>query len=220
MDKQTYHPQQDVFRLIDGIKQPVTPYRFGQGEAPIKKIQATKEPTAPKGPYIKSIVFDGRTLTTTAINAEGEEITQKLPAVSGNQLEGKRFDYSEEQQKIPNVGPIPEGTYTINPQEIQRPAGMDNLLGKIGRGRFPGGESRWGSGRILIHSSEEQKEKTGRDGFTIHGGNEPGSRGCIDLTEHNDKFLDFVKKYRGQEQKEVPLEVKYPEENKEVVLED
>ena len=34
----------------------------------------------------------------------------------------------------------------------------------------------------------------GRSGFSVHGGVEPGSAGCIDLTNHIDVFTQWFEK--------------------------
>ena len=225
MDEQNYHPQQDVFRLIDGKKEPIQPYRFSDGRE--KTSQSKKQ--ADMGAHIESIVFDGKTLTTTAVNENGEKVTQQLPAVSGLNPE-KPFSYSPLRQRLPDGGPIPEGNYTVNPQEIQKPTLAQDALGRVGKkvnswlnrnesedwkfptGEYPGGRTSWGKERTPIKNDPAVTQNTGRDNFFIHGGKEPGSGGCIDLTKHEKSFFDFLRKYRGKEQTEVPLTVKYPSE--------
>ncbi len=128
MNKQNYHPQQDVFRLIDGKKEPIQPYHFSDGRE--KTSQSKKQ--ADTGAHIESIVFDGKTLTTTAVNENGEKVTQQLPAVSGLNPE-KPFSYSPLRQRLPDRGPIPEGNYSINPQEIQKPTLAQDALGRVGK---------------------------------------------------------------------------------------
>lgn len=225
MDENRYHPQQDVFRLIDGKKEPIEPYRFGQGGSKHKdETQKT-----PKGPYIKSILFDGKNLTTRAVDEKGKEITQKLPAVSGEPRFGGEFDYSKYRQDRWG-GPIPEGAYSINPQEVQRPTLKDDLVSAANNvadalskdpdrepfGKYPGGRESWGDCRIFIQTPAGQKAKTGREKFFIHGGDVPGSAGCIDLLHNDKKFCGFIEKYRGKNQRKVPLTVAYPEDVKDV----
>ncbi len=220
MDKIKYHPQQDVFRLIDGKKQRVTPYRFGQREQ--ENLSAPKPQQQPlKGPYIKSIVFNGIYVITTAVDEKGKEIVQELPAVSGEPRFGDEFDYSKYRQELLS-GPIPEGNYKINPQEVQRPTLKDDVVSLAGGlihkdiGKFPGGRRSWGDCRIAISQSDKQAKETGRGNFFIHGGDEPGSLGCIDLQHGEKAFCGFIEKYRGKNQKEVPLAVKYLDEVKDV----
>ncbi|MBR3632774.1 MAG: DUF2778 domain-containing protein [Elusimicrobiaceae bacterium] len=225
MNKQNYHPQQDVFRLIDGKKESIQPYRFSDER---ERMSQPKKQAA-TGTHIESIMFDGKTLTTTAVNDQGEKTIQQLPAVSGLNPE-KPFSYSPLRQRLPDRGPIPEGNYFVNPQKIQKPTLAQDVLGRVGKkinsvletipikkrkfptGRYPGGRTSWGNERTPIKNDPEVTKNTGRDNFFIHGGKEPGSGGCIDLTNHEKSFFDFLRKYRGKEQTAVPLTVKYPPE--------
>lgn len=203
-----YDPQKDVFNIIDGKKQPVKPYDMTG-----KKKQE---------PHLESLRFDGERLTAFAVNKEGRHFSFSLPADSGFPLDKNNsvFDYSRQRQKQKDEGPIPEGTYTVNPQEIQHPNLIDEAIGMAGAfakkklGRFPGGSIPWGNCRISIEKTPEQAKKTERDGFTIHGGKRRGSAGCIDLTDKDEKFCEFIEKYRGKNQTSVPLKVEYPQNKK------
>lgn len=202
------HPQRDVFRIIDGKKQMVEPYLFSTPEE-------TGRANLKSSSHIESIAFDGETLTTKAIDEKGREIIQRLPAVSGKKIDGL-FDYSSERQKIKEKGPIPEGRYRVNPQKIEKRTLKDDTIGIVGSlvnikkvGRFPGGRYAWGDCRLEIQQTAQQKKESGRSGFSIHGGKQPGSAGCIDLMDKDKDFCSFLEKYRGVEQKEVPLEVQY-----------
>jgi len=56
----------------------------------------------------------------------------------------------------------------------------------------------------------------GRDGsFTIHGGNDPESAGCIDVTSNDWKLKDYL---RVLPQKEIYIVTKYPERNVSVTI--
>ena len=50
-----------------------------------------------------------------------------------------------------------------------------------------------------------KNEMYGRGNFYIHGGNEPGSEGCIDLTNKNQNFHTFLRLYK----RDIKLIVKY-----------
>lgn len=203
-----YNPQKDVFNIIDGKKQPVNPY-----DTSGKKKQE---------PHLESLRFDGERLTAFAVNKEGRRFSFSLPADSGFPLDENHsvFDYSPQRQQQKDEGPIPEGTYTVNPKEIQHPNLIDEAIGMAGAlakkklGRFPGGSIPWGNCRIPITQTEEQAQKTKRDGFSIHGGKRRGSAGCIDLTDKDEKFCEFIEKYRGKNQTSVPLTVEYPKNRK------
>lgn len=77
-----------------------------------QKQQGAKE----KNPSMSSY-FDGRIFTIR--QDDGNIIyRESYPAAAGKKNENGEFDYSRERQRIPGVGPIPEGTYWINPQRI------------------------------------------------------------------------------------------------------
>ena len=215
-----YHPQLHVFRIINGEMVRVKPYRFTPYNEELHYANE-KAQQEPQGPYIKSILFDGVDLVTTAVDKNGETVEQFLPAYSGTPRFGTEFDYSKYRQERAE-GPIPEGDYSINPQEVQRPTLKDEVAALAGDildediGRYPGGRYSWGNCRISISQSEEQKKETGRDHFFIHGGEENGSAGCIDLVDRDSDFCEFIEKYRCIEQSHVPLKVKYLDAVKDV----
>ena len=125
-----------------------------------------------------------------------------------------------------SVGPIPEGQYSVNPQQIQRWKDLTfpNQVGStfspiIGRARsffdsqnkvgaWPGGTMAWGHTRVQINPQSVLNPKTGatRSGFFIHGGMQAGSAGCIDLTSCNEVFFRSFASIVGP----VPLYVQYP----------
>ncbi|MFI3320946.1 MAG: DUF2778 domain-containing protein [Rikenellaceae bacterium] len=164
------------------------------------------------------IQYDGQFLTANAydISEEGDTITQKSfkrKAYSGRPENGI-FDYSVENQATRGSGPLPEGSYYINPQKIQRynPSVLENTIDHIGgalgqihpklkRGTRPGGTTSWGNGLIDIYPNEVEVDYNGkkikRDKFTIHGGTEPGSAGCIDLLDNDEEFFDFIDTNKG-----------------------
>ena len=85
--------------------------------------------------------------------------------------------------------------------------GLTKAVG-VDAGLFPGGRIAWGEGRINILPKEVIIDGVKRDKFTIHGGWEPGSIGCIDLGDNESDFFKFVEKYRNK-QDSIPLSVKY-----------
>ena len=136
-----------------------------------------------------------------------------FPAVSGKPIEGQKdiFDYSKERQKMKNVGPIPEGNHEVDLGSIryrEREPWLTRKLGLIGRGNFPGGKDAWGQAHIDINLDPKVSKETKRGGITIHGGTAPGSKGCIDLVNHDKAFLEKLEQLKGDQTK-VPLEVDY-----------
>ncbi|MFI3314997.1 MAG: hypothetical protein R3Y04_04980 [Rikenellaceae bacterium] len=84
------------------------------------------------------ISYDGDYLTANAykISPQGDTINQQTfrkKAYSGRSQDGK-FDYSLENQATRDIGPLPEGNYYINPQNIQRynPSLIENAVDHIG----------------------------------------------------------------------------------------
>ena len=68
---------------------------------------------------------------------------------------------------------------------------VEALWQELGRGTWPGGQSSWGCHRIWLEPMDGT-DVHGRSGFSIHGGEDPGSAGCIDLTSPMD---DFIKRF-------------------------
>jgi hypothetical protein len=139
-----------------------------------------------------SLSFDGTKLTIM-----GAGFTKSYSAVSGQRKNGN-FDYSVERQKQKVSGPIPAGSYWIRPDEL-----WTNAWYK--RGSY----SAWGNYRITIHP-RKNTDTYGRGGFFIHGGDTPGSIGCIDVAKDMDQFIDDLMKQVGRDKScHIPLEVRY-----------
>ena len=154
-------------------------------------------PKAPAcGKSVITLLFNGKELILT-----GGIKTKKVytyTADSGKPNELGRFSYSKERQKTPYKGPIPEGEYWINPKEFWENAWYKSAS-----------ESAWGSHRITIHPYPKSKTY-GRGGFFIHGGDIPGSAGCIDLTTNISQFYkDIKKEINGNTNCYIVLKVKY-----------
>lgn len=208
-----YNPQDDVFQLIDGKRVPVKAYDLRAAQSrPGKKRPDSPSKTKGTGKEADlSLEFNGRMLTLRV--DDGKTITRhSVPAVSGKANEDGSFSYDKDRQKIPKVGPIPEGTHQVEVGDVQRikDTGIANrTLGKIGLGLFPGGERSWGTGRVWITTPEDiQQRNNGRKGFSIHGGAAPGSAGCIDVVDKDERILGLIEKHRGSKTS-VPLTVDY-----------
>ncbi len=75
---------------------------------------------------------------------------------------------------LSNEGPIPIGKYHLMPKELSDPNHFRDYVRNLG------GYSDWGDWRITIHP-DSKTDTHGRKGFFIHGGQRPGSKGCIDV---------------------------------------
>jgi hypothetical protein len=136
----------------------------------------------PSLPHCGSITlkFDGEWLT---MQVGGE--TTRYHAVSGRPT-SSGFLYDEPRQHLPREGPIPAGTYWIRPSELQVNAWY--------RMRNP--TSAWGNYWITIHPFMTTETFT-RGGFFIHGGDTPGSAGCIDLWNDMNRFAADLQRAVG-----------------------
>ena len=124
---------------------------------------------------------------------EGNVVAKYL-ATSG----GRGSIFSD--QDITGYGPIPEGRYWIDPALTDvwhwwDPYDYDWWFKT----------SAWGYYRTPLEPIDPQK----RGGFFIHGGLFPGSAGCIDLTNRNEDFHDWLELYDAP----LLIEVKYPKKD-------
>lgn len=156
--------------------------------------------------------FDGTSMNLhSQTNKEGNlaPATLSLPAVSGRPNDAGKFDYSQKREAMPDVGPLPEGNYTLDPAKIRLLTLKDDVVGKTMAwtqlfdekvGAFPGGSSAWGLGRMPIDPSVVQvfdpstSTFISRSGFTVHGGTSPGSAGCIDLMRGEMLFFNKLQR--------------------------
>ncbi|MFG6417224.1 RHS repeat-associated core domain-containing protein [Roseateles sp. DC23W] len=83
-----------------------------------------------------------------------------------------------------NVGPIPSGGYTLNTAEISEGGWVRSLLGD------------WGTYRAPLHP-DAATNTFGRDGFFLHGGSKPGSKGCIDVGQSDVNLFPQLKSIGG-----------------------
>ena len=162
-------------------------YKKPKLEKGYSKESLSKTPTFEKpidvknGQYAK---FDGKTLTIYQDNK---------PIMSWDAVSGKKGFQSPKYQNLKSTGPIPEGTYVARQSELQFYKDIswgDRQRSSIGFGTWRGGTNSWGNSRVWLEPSRETNT-LGRDGFSIHGGTEPGSAGCIDLTFSMDNFAKW-----------------------------
>lgn len=144
---------------------------------------------------VATLLFDGERLYWN----QGK-ISTSWPAYSGSEEYLTTKNYSVEAQKKKDEGPIPAGWYSVKQDRYQeRPYGF------IGMRTWPGGSKSWGNHRIWLEP-EAGTNTYGRTGMSIHGGDVPGSRGCIDLVGGMEAFAQRFRKYG----KDMRLEVRYP----------
>ncbi|MBQ7127875.1 MAG: DUF2778 domain-containing protein [Alphaproteobacteria bacterium] len=132
-------------------------------------------------------VFDGKKVTL---------YEDDKPIMSWDAVSGKDGYRRPEYQNLKDTGPIPEGTYVARQSELQfyKDITWDNRLrSAVGFGTWRGGTDSWGESRVWLEPSKETNTYD-RSGFSVHGGAEPGSAGCIDLTHHIDEFTQWFEK--------------------------
>jgi hypothetical protein len=146
-----------------------------------------------------TLLFDGEKLYW-----QERDFSTSWVAYSGRNHSSK--DYSIEAQKNVGSGPIPEGQYMAPRTRYQeRPEDTwSDIKHYLGRGAWPGGAIAWGNQRVWLEPVAGT-ETHGRSGFSIHGGTNPGSAGCIDLVDSMDNFAARFLKYG----KDIPLRVDY-----------
>ncbi len=107
-------------------------------------------------------------------------------------------------QRASFKGPIPVGTYYLQPEELTDP----NMIGDVLRNFRPDNPGDWGDWRIPIHPRITTKT-WGRDNFFLHGGRIKGSAGCIDVgggltgTQNTNLLRDLIKSVRTRIELEV-----------------
>lgn len=144
-----------------------------------------------------SLLFDGETLFWQEAGQE-----RKWTAYSD-----RKGYWSPKFQNLRDKGPIPEGFYQVQQNELQSWDDVNQFSKTfcvIGLGRWPGCRDSWGEQRVWLKPNAHTNVY-GRSGFSIHGGNIPGSAGCIDLTH---SMNDFTERFRSYG-KDVVLEVRY-----------
>ncbi len=132
-------------------------------------------------------VFDGKKFTL---------YENDKPIMSWDAVSGAKGYQSPKYQSVKDKGTIPEGTYVARQSELQfyKDITWDNRLrSAVGFGTWRGGTDSWGESRVWLEPSKETNTYD-RSGFSVHGGAEPGSAGCIDLTHHIDEFTQWFEK--------------------------
>ena len=157
------------------------------------------------------LVFDGQALSGSGfyvVAASGRPISsiktvwtskEKFPwgSIYGGIITEYSFDYSVDKQKIKSVGPTPEGNYWIevNEQRNYRTSKYSHIVLRKG----------WGDYSWSLHP-EASTQTYGRSGFFIHGGENWGSAGCIDIKSGDRQLKTFLD---GLCDCYVPVKVKY-----------
>jgi hypothetical protein len=130
--------------------------------------------------------FDGQTVTLH--DREGNSLGA-YPGTSGRD--------GNTDPRARKLGPIPEGDYLLDPTEINEVSGFPQWL------RSWTGD--WGNFRVNV-TPMPGTETHGRSGFFVHGGDAPGSAGCIDVGDQDTVLFPQLRNLEGP----VRLRVQYP----------
>jgi hypothetical protein len=140
----------------------------------------------PSGPYS---VFDGYTVTLH--RADGS-VAGSWPAISG-----ERGHQKPSEQAKRDVGPIPEGGYSFPLSQIQYLSPRNEMIGAFSsltrRGEWPNSIWAWGTQRVFL-VPDASTDTHHRSNFSMHGGWQPGSRGCVDLGPNEDAYFMAVRR--------------------------
>jgi len=129
------------------------------------------------------------------LKAQNGRVKKKWVATSG------KLNATISDQNKKDFGPLPEGDYTVKFSATLDYKNNTSLWDKI---KWLWKSPAWGFVATPLEPSPKN-EMVDRGNFYIHGGNEPGSEGCIDLTNKNQNFHTFLRLYK----RDVKLIVKY-----------
>jgi hypothetical protein len=129
------------------------------------------------------LFFDGAYLY---LKTQNGRIKKRWIAISGDPKSTK-----QDQDKA-DFGPIPSGSYIVRFDKTLDYQNSESLWDQL---KWLIKQPRWG----LIVTPLEADSNTnifGRGDFYIHGGDTPGSKGCIDLTDQNANFHSTLRLYK------------------------
>ena len=122
---------------------------------------------------------------------------------------GKEGFQAPEHQDARDKGPLPPGRYHARQSRYQEKPEFglyDSIKCRVGGTAWPGCEESWGRQRIWLEPFDGN-EMHGRGKFTIHGGDDFFSRGCIDLSTG---MADFARRFRAHG-RDMVVVVEYPQ---------
>jgi hypothetical protein len=105
-------------------------------------------------------------------------------------------------------GPIPEGTYFLDPNDISSVYGWNYLWRGFGGLKHGYLWEDWGNNRVRLYPTGNTNTY-GRSNFFLYGGRSPGSFGCIDVGTGEDELFGLL----SLEWYLVDVDVHYPFSN-------
>ncbi len=161
--------------------------------------------------------FDGQDLYVKRNNV----VQNSWPAMAGQPGYQNRASMSTS-----DLGPTPEGTYSVDPDELQKtllwPERLQQFMNNpISSWRditypfYPTGKDswlrepeKWGSHRVPLEPDQDTNTY-GRHSMYIHGSDELGSNGCIDVGPNMEHLVPYIKSSRSP----VKVRVRYKDED-------
>lgn len=138
-------------------------------------------------PFNHLLHYDGK---TARYYDDDGKLLAEYPATSGRD--------GVTDSSIRDKGPIPEGSYAIDPSQIKERSLWSRAASLIGL------RADWG--QFLVPLQVNPGTNTfGRDSFYLHGGFIPGSAGCIDVGKYDSSLFQMLQNHSGP----IKVEVKY-----------
>ncbi len=182
-----------------GNNKMVDDYYFGEQTLLNENVDMSVDEKQTKRPD-DSLFFDGQKLRWYRDN----QLYREWDAMAGQAA----YQARQYQNKV-DGGPLPYGDYNVRQDKLQhRQKSIFDVINNYNpRGKWPGGEKSWGNHRVWLEPDKHTNTRN-RNNFSIHGGKEMNSRGCIDLASEMD---DFSQEFQGYG-RDMLLRVRYPKE--------
>lgn len=136
-------------------------------------------------PVAEALVFQGNSLNY--YNTYQPELNRSWAGVSGRGAGWSPLPHKADP-------PITPGIWGVDPSRTEYFNDLpwyQKTASEVGRGLWPGGLSSWGEVRTELSNKTPGQEKE-YSTYYIHGGDVPGSRGCIDLTYRDTAFHGWL----------------------------
>ncbi|HEX6037620.1 RHS repeat-associated core domain-containing protein [Longimicrobium sp.] len=184
MRNRYYDPATGQFTQTDpiGLAGGLNAYGFAAGD-PVSYSD-------PYGLRADTLKFNGTQLTLVG---DDGKVKGQWAATSG------RAGATAGDQDVSDFGPIPEGTYMVDPADIFNEQGLDKAIFRL-RTHF----ADWGDYRTPL-TRISGTAGVQRSRFWLHGGSIPGSAGCIDVGRNDAAVFGAIQGHAGN----IPLIVQY-----------